>query len=62
MSQVSIGSYIENNQTAVTSSTSKLVGAGDVYVGDLAGGGQANADVERQRSTGVFVGFDGHKN
>ena len=62
MTQVQIGSYIENNSTAVTSSTAKLVGAGDVFVGDLQGHGQVNADVNKARSAGVFVGVDGHKN
>ena len=61
MSQISIGSYIEGNQTPVTSSTAKLVGQ-ETFVGDANGGGQVNADVEAQRSRGVFVGIDGHKN
>lgn len=62
MPQVSIGSYIENNSVPVTSSSAKLVGTGDVFVGDLQGNGQQNTDVNRARSAGVFVGVDGHKN
>jgi hypothetical protein len=58
---VSIGSYIEGNQTAVTSATAKLVGT-ETYVGDQCGGGQVNANVEKERSNGVFVGIDGHRN
>ncbi len=62
MSQISIGSYEETNNIPVTSSTAKIVGNGDVFVGDIFGPGQQNADVYRQRSNGVFVGIDGHKN
>jgi hypothetical protein len=61
MSIVSIGSYIENNQTAVTSSTAKLV-AQQVFVGDQNGGGQVNVSVDKNRNNGVFIGIDGHKN
>jgi hypothetical protein len=64
MAQVTIGSYLENNQTAATS---KTVSAGDTFVGDIAGGcsttsaGAQNADVYKARSAGVFCGIDGHK-
>ena len=61
MSQIGIGSYIENNSTAVTSDTAKLVGT-QVTVGDQHGGGDVNANVQKQRSNGVFIGIDGHKN
>ena len=61
MAQLSIGSYIEGNQTAVTSATAKLVGQ-EIIVGDLFGAGTQVPDVNKQRSTGVFIGIDGRKN
>ena len=60
MSEIGIGSYIENNSTAVTSDTAKLVGT-QVFVGDQVGGGVVAANVQKQRSNGVAVGIDGFK-
>jgi len=60
MSIVNIKNYIENNNTFVTSTTSKNVGQ-ETIVGGLNGGGQVNADLEKQYSAGVFIGVDGHR-
>lgn len=60
MAQTNIPDYIENNTTAVHSTTNKLVG-NETIVGDMMGGGQVIPNFQKVKSEGVFVGIDGRR-